>query len=132
MQIATGPMGNARNGKSVGSIVFIAVSGGSRWKRLEVRIHVAMCRFCSRLAHQVEQLRSAADARANEKRRTPASKTVCYGAFPDGRSARCLKLPTNNRRYSFLEESQQGHDNHGLERRVVRRSQWIAKREIHK
>ena len=31
----------------------------SRWKRLEVGIHLAMCRFCSRLARQIEQLRSA-------------------------------------------------------------------------
>jgi hypothetical protein len=29
MQIATSPMSNARNGKSVGSIVFIAVSSGA-------------------------------------------------------------------------------------------------------
>ena len=32
----------------------------SWWKRMEVRLHLAMCRFCSRLARQVEQLRSAA------------------------------------------------------------------------
>ena len=32
----------------------------SWWKRLEVRLHLAMCRFCSRLARQIEQLRSAA------------------------------------------------------------------------
>jgi len=32
----------------------------SRWKRLEVRIHLAMCKFCSRLARQIEQLRSGA------------------------------------------------------------------------
>jgi len=31
----------------------------SWWKRLEVRVHLAMCRFCSRLARQIEQLRSA-------------------------------------------------------------------------
>jgi len=30
------------------------------WKRMEVRIHLAMCDLCSRLARQVEQLRSAA------------------------------------------------------------------------
>ena len=30
------------------------------WKRMEVRLHLAMCRFCSRLARQMEQLRSAA------------------------------------------------------------------------
>jgi hypothetical protein len=32
----------------------------SWWKRLEVRLHLAMCRFCSRLARQIEQLRSVA------------------------------------------------------------------------
>jgi hypothetical protein len=32
----------------------------SWWKRMEVRLHLAMCRFCSRLARQMEQLRSAA------------------------------------------------------------------------
>jgi len=31
----------------------------SRWRRMEVRLHLAMCRFCSRLARQIEQLRSA-------------------------------------------------------------------------
>lgn len=30
------------------------------WKRMEVRMHLAMCRFCSRLARQLEQLRSGA------------------------------------------------------------------------
>ena len=32
----------------------------SWWKRMEVRLHLAMCRFCSRLVRQIEQLRSAA------------------------------------------------------------------------
>jgi hypothetical protein len=32
----------------------------SWWKRMEVSLHLAMCRFCSRLARQMEQLRSAA------------------------------------------------------------------------
>ena len=32
----------------------------SWWKRMEVRVHLAMCRFCSRLARQVNQLRLAA------------------------------------------------------------------------
>ena len=31
----------------------------SWWRRMEVRFHLAMCRFCSRLARQIEQLRSA-------------------------------------------------------------------------
>lgn len=29
-------------------------------KRLEVKLHLAMCRYCSRFAKQLEQLRSAA------------------------------------------------------------------------
>lgn len=28
------------------------------WKRAEVRLHLAMCKFCSRLARQIEQMRS--------------------------------------------------------------------------
>ena len=32
----------------------------SWWKRMEVRAHLAMCRFCSRLARQLEHLRSGA------------------------------------------------------------------------
>jgi hypothetical protein len=28
------------------------------WKRAEVRLHLAMCKFCSRLARQLEHLRS--------------------------------------------------------------------------
>ena len=32
----------------------------SWWNRMEVRVHLAMCRFCSRLARQVNQLRLAA------------------------------------------------------------------------
>jgi hypothetical protein len=31
----------------------------SWWKRMEVHLHLAMCRYCSRLARQIEQLRSA-------------------------------------------------------------------------
>ncbi|MDE3167967.1 MAG: zf-HC2 domain-containing protein [Acidobacteriota bacterium] len=30
------------------------------WKRAEVRLHLAMCDACSRLARQLEQLRAAA------------------------------------------------------------------------
>jgi len=30
------------------------------WKRMEIRLHLAMCGMCSRLAGQLEQLRSAA------------------------------------------------------------------------
>lgn len=32
----------------------------SWWKRMEVRLHLAMCRLCSRLARQLEQMRAAA------------------------------------------------------------------------
>lgn len=40
----------------------------SWWKRMEVRLHLAMCDICSRLARQLEQLRSGARAtrEANE------------------------------------------------------------------
>jgi hypothetical protein len=30
------------------------------WKRMEVRLHLAMCGLCSRLARQLKQMRSAA------------------------------------------------------------------------
>ncbi|HEY3443650.1 MAG TPA: hypothetical protein VGK29_23025 [Paludibaculum sp.] len=30
------------------------------WKRLEVRLHLAMCDMCSRLKRQLEQVRAAA------------------------------------------------------------------------
>ncbi len=30
------------------------------WKRLQVRLHLAMCRHCSLFARQIQQLRSAA------------------------------------------------------------------------
>lgn len=32
----------------------------SRWKRLEVRLHLRMCDYCTRLARQIERLRAAA------------------------------------------------------------------------
>ena len=32
----------------------------SRWKRMEVRLHLLMCEYCSRLARQIEQLSAAA------------------------------------------------------------------------
>ncbi len=32
----------------------------SRWTRMQVRLHLAMCDLCSRLARQLEQIRSAA------------------------------------------------------------------------
>jgi len=43
----------------------------SWWKRMEVRLHLAMCRFCSRLARQVEQLRSAARGMSEKKEADP-------------------------------------------------------------
>jgi hypothetical protein len=33
------------------------LAGLSRWKRAEVRLHLMMCKYCSRLARQLEQLR---------------------------------------------------------------------------
>ncbi len=38
----------------------------SRWKRAEVRLHLLMCRLCSRLARQLLQMRSAAKTAAAE------------------------------------------------------------------
>ena len=32
----------------------------SLWKRIEVRLHLAMCDVCSRLARQLEQIRAGA------------------------------------------------------------------------
>ena len=46
------------------------IQAQSSWKRLEVRLHLAMCVFCSRLARQTEQLRSA--ARGVSEQETPA------------------------------------------------------------
>lgn len=48
----------------------------SWWKRVEVRLHLAMCRFCPRLAHQMEQLRSAARGMSQQEGQTRISKTV--------------------------------------------------------
>jgi len=36
------------------------------WRRAEIRLHLAMCNFCSRLARQLEQLRSAARQSSQE------------------------------------------------------------------
>ena len=44
----------------------------SWWKRMEVRLHLAMCRFCSRLARQIEQLRSAAQGVTQREGADPA------------------------------------------------------------
>jgi predicted anti-sigma-YlaC factor YlaD len=35
-----------------------------RWKRFEVRMHLAMCRHCSRLARQIAEMARAARSRA--------------------------------------------------------------------
>lgn len=32
----------------------------SWWKRMEVRLHLLLCEYCSRLARQIEQLSAAA------------------------------------------------------------------------
>jgi hypothetical protein len=42
-----------------------------RWKRLEVRIHLVMCQFCSRLARQMEQMRSAARSLSSQDSADP-------------------------------------------------------------
>ena len=34
------------------------LSGQKWWKRMEVRLHLSMCRLCSRLARQLEQISS--------------------------------------------------------------------------
>jgi len=57
----------------------------SWWKRTEVRVHLAMCKFCSRLSRQIEQLRSAARAMRSSKRPTWVARTVEYGDCPDNR-----------------------------------------------
>jgi len=36
------------------------LSSQSWWTRVEVRLHLAMCRFCTRLERQIEQLGVAA------------------------------------------------------------------------
>lgn len=41
------------------------------WKRAEVRLHLAMCRFCSRLERQIEQLRSAARTMSEQQESDP-------------------------------------------------------------
>jgi hypothetical protein len=43
----------------------------SWWKRMEVRLHLAMCRFCSRLARQMEQLHSAARGVSQQEEAAP-------------------------------------------------------------
>ena len=43
----------------------------SWWKRMEVRMHLAMCKFCSRLARQLEQLRSTARRMSDQDETDP-------------------------------------------------------------
>lgn len=43
----------------------------SWWKRMEVRLHLATCDLCSRLARQVEQLRSAARRMSDQDEADP-------------------------------------------------------------
>ena len=50
--------------------------------------------------------------RRNELRIRRPSDTTVIGTIG---LARCFQIPMNSRRYAFLEESQQRHDNHGLE-----------------
>jgi hypothetical protein len=47
--------------KSVaGLITSDQLKSASLWVRLEVKLHLWMCRYCARLAQQIEQLRTAA------------------------------------------------------------------------
>lgn len=41
------------------------------WKRMEVRLHLAMCKFCSRLARQIEQLRSGVRQMSDQDKADP-------------------------------------------------------------
>ncbi len=43
----------------------------SWWKRMEVRLHLAMCDFCSRLARQLEQLRTGARRMSDQHQADP-------------------------------------------------------------
>lgn len=36
-----------------------ALSDLTLWRRAEVRLHLAMCKYCSRFARQIKQLRNA-------------------------------------------------------------------------
>ena len=45
--------------------------GQSWWKRLEVRLHLVMCKFCSRLARQLKQLRSGARQMSGQDQADP-------------------------------------------------------------
>ena len=56
----------------------------SWWKRLEVRVHLAMCKFCFRLARQIEQLRSAT--------RRPSEQEETDSRFKDRLIRRLLGL----------------------------------------
>ncbi len=42
--------------------------GQTWWKRAEVRLHLVMCKFCSRLARQIEYMRSAARQMRDQER----------------------------------------------------------------
>ena len=44
----------------------------SWWKRMEVRMHLAMCKFCSRLARQLEQLHAGVRQMSNQDEADPA------------------------------------------------------------
>jgi hypothetical protein len=41
------------------------------WKRVEVRLHLAMCKFCSRLARQLEHLRSGVQQMSDQDEADP-------------------------------------------------------------
>jgi hypothetical protein len=47
--------------KSVAKLLMSGELESQRWwKRAEVRLHLAMCKYCSRLARQISQLGAAA------------------------------------------------------------------------
>jgi hypothetical protein len=58
--------------KNVATLLMSDQLQAQSWrKRMEVRLHLAMCRFCSRLARQMEQLRSAARAMSQKEEADP-------------------------------------------------------------
>lgn len=48
-----------------------AVAAQPLWKRMEIRLHLSMCRFCSRFARQIAQLGNAVRRHADEDFESP-------------------------------------------------------------
>ena len=61
------------------------LKNASLWVRLEVKLHLWMCRYCARLARQIEQIRTAASKLAGSINR----ETV--GTAGDELEARILR-----------------------------------------